>query len=587
MRDIRPDLCARLSEALQAMDALDAERISLESEIATIDKMIEYEDERWADKASAVKAAGYTVDDHAEDSVKILPYEPAPPAPEEGAPEAEDDPVARIDGAPPREEAWLPPSEREAVWRTLAAKLAADPEGRLSGGEIAASAGVGYDKTRKILAAMVEDETLSRTGHARGVRYRLLRWPEGTAPARDLKVPEDTLPPEPPARRPRRDMSGRPKRRFESHFPADPENVHGLADDHPALGEARTLFPTAVVEAMAAPRLLVSGANHRKLGDLVTKGPWAGMPIYALVLEERATCPTSCHHWSTCYGNSMPFARRHRHGPDLEAGLAQEMEAFAKEHPAGFVVRLHILGDFYSAYYVDFWATLMMTIPPLRVFGYSAWPRDSEIGARVAALNERYPARWAIRFSAPDSHPGGATTLWRKPEAAVVPEGIVCPAQTGATECCGTCGLCWAPAAKDKTIVFVAHGQTKEKRGEDAMDNSLAREPWPAEIAPPEPPPLAANLPDGSLPDHRKFDKPLDRRCACGQMFKSISPADAICSMCIADAAAAAGRLTRCPPTGKGHALPHAESTGAWKKAKRSGPKSSGRDPGLPQGIRS
>mgnify|MGYP000405536782 FL=1 len=57
----------------------------------------------------------------------------------------------------------------------------------------------------------------------------------------------------------------------------------------------------------------------------------------------------------------------------------------------------------------------------------------------------------------------GAVTIYRKPEQGRVAEGIVCPAMTGATTCCGACGLCWAEAAKRECIVFVAHG--KKRRG--------------------------------------------------------------------------------------------------------------------------
>lgn len=117
------------------------------------------------------------------------------------------------------------------------------------------------------------------------------------------------------------------------------------------LVEARTVYPATVVDAEESPRLLVSGANQGKIGKRITKGPWRGLPIYCLTLEERATCPASCHEWDSCYGNAMHLARRHRHGPELERLLSAELGHLAERHPDGFAVRLHILGDFYSVRY--------------------------------------------------------------------------------------------------------------------------------------------------------------------------------------------------------------------------------------------
>ena len=62
-----------------------------------------------------------------------------------------------------------------------------------------------------------------------------------------------------------------------------------LNADHSALTEARTLFPTRVFDSADADHVLVSGHNNAKIGAFVTKGPWAGMSIYTLTMEERAT----------------------------------------------------------------------------------------------------------------------------------------------------------------------------------------------------------------------------------------------------------------------------------------------------------
>jgi hypothetical protein len=251
----------------------------------------------------------------------------------------------------------------------------------------------------------------------------------------------------------------KPLRRFTEHAELSPQRVRGLSTDHPALREARTIFPTTVADVQDSPRLLVSGINQRKLGNKIVKGAWAGMPLYTLTLEERATCPTSCGHWANCYGNGMPYSRRHRSGEDLERRLLKELAEKNAKHPKGFAVRLHILGDFYSADYALLWKQAMNQFPALRVFGYTARQPDTEIGTIVASINDLYPDRWVVRFSGSQVGPMRATTVDFTP-AAPPPGSIICPVQTNKTDCCGTCGLCWAPAAKDKTITFILHGQT-------------------------------------------------------------------------------------------------------------------------------
>jgi hypothetical protein len=108
-----------------------------------------------------------------------------------------------------------------------------------------------------------------------------------------------------------------------------------LAADNPALAEGRTIFPSTVVGTMESPRFLVSGHNNPKLGKEVQKGPRAGWPIFHLTLEERATCPRSCPVWAGCYGNAMPFARRHRGGRRLQPVAARRGGATREAVPGG------------------------------------------------------------------------------------------------------------------------------------------------------------------------------------------------------------------------------------------------------------
>lgn len=248
--------------------------------------------------------------------------------------------------------------------------------------------------------------------------------------------------------KPRHFPSGGPLKRHVSAKPSGRKNR--LADDHPAVVEARTKYPSTVVNAEDSPRLLIEGKNQRKIGNMVVKGRWAGMPIFCLTLEERATCPRSCREWTTCYGNGMNWARRHRDDGTLTARLFLELEELDRKHPAGFVVRLHILGDFYNLEYAQFWGGMLATFPSLHVFGFTAHPIGSEIGRYLAHKNTQGD-RWWIRFS---GHHGamGSLVVDRK-EAAT---GVVCPAQTDpkGLRCCATCALCWT---MQKPIWFARH----------------------------------------------------------------------------------------------------------------------------------
>lgn len=263
------------------------------------------------------------------------------------------------------------------------------------------------------------------------------------------------------------------RRRFADLKEIAPHDVPALALDHPAVIEGRTLFPSRVFAASAVPRVLISGINHRKLGDRVTKGGWRGMPIFALTLEERATCPRTCHHWLTCYGAGMQYARRIEAGPELERVLERELDELQHCYPNGFVVRLHNLGDFYSPEYVVRWARWIEQYPALHVFGYTAH-RDNEIAATVRIISELCWDRFAIRFSPAEAGEQRACTLWSMPDRQPR-DGVICPAQTGKTACCGTCGLCWSPTAKGKTIYFIAHGARMQgKPAGQSMSNSIS-----------------------------------------------------------------------------------------------------------------
>lgn len=251
------------------------------------------------------------------------------------------------------------------------------------------------------------------------------------------------------------------QRRFEELPLANPIAVQELDENHPAILLSEPLFERSVVEVHPDTNIFVSGQNNRKIGRIVTRGAWRAFPIFTLTLPERSTCPSACPNWLDCYGNAMPFARRHQAGPDLEVRIPVEVERLAKRYPKGFVVRLHVLGDFYSPGYVDLWGAMLKKHPQLHAFGYTARgvgddKLSADIAKRITAVKKEFGQRFAIRWSMTESIPDGAVVIDRVPEGANVAEGLVCPAEREATACCATCGLCWE--APGKTIVFMRHG---------------------------------------------------------------------------------------------------------------------------------
>lgn len=223
--------------------------------------------------------------------------------------------------------------------------------------------------------------------------------------------------------------------------------------DNAALSEARTVYPSSVIPVEGANNLLIGGVNSWKIGAQITKGRWRGFPIYTLTLEERATCPTSCRHWRSCYGNSMHLAKRLAHGPALEDRLFHELAILQSRYPKGFAVRLHVLGDFYSAHYVALWRAWLDLFPALHVFGFTARHDDGDETATAlkALVAEQWP-RFAIRFSnAPRSD---CSTITLEHPVQKPADAIICPQQLGKTAACATCALCWQST---KRIAFLQH----------------------------------------------------------------------------------------------------------------------------------
>ena len=119
---------------------------------------------------------------------------------------------------------------------------------------------------------------------------------------------------------------------------------------------AFTMYPNARRSIAELKTGALKLSKNNKIADkgklpVVKKGKFKGYVIFTLTLEERATCPRECYHWDNCYGNNMAFAHRIEHGPALEAKLGEEIAELCATYK-GVIIRLHVLGDFYSVDYV-------------------------------------------------------------------------------------------------------------------------------------------------------------------------------------------------------------------------------------------
>ena len=150
----------------------------------------------------------------------------------------------------------------------------------------------------------------------------------------------------------------------------------------------------------------------------------------------------------------MPFAHRFS-TIGLEDKLEQEIQSLLNDHKEGIVIRLHVLGDFYSVDYLKFWELMLITHPKLCLFGYTAREEDTKIGKAVVLMNLRYSERCVIRFSRSKEgklgHPYAA-------EESFDGKCFDCPEQTGKLPSCAACGLCWIT---QKTVRFETHKKKK------------------------------------------------------------------------------------------------------------------------------
>jgi hypothetical protein len=233
-----------------------------------------------------------------------------------------------------------------------------------------------------------------------------------------------------------------------------------LSKTQTAIAENRSVFASkvkSVSEGMQPSERAIKKAINVKLGKRVSKGAFSGFPIFTLTLEERATCPTSCYHWNGCYGNHMRFATRYKPDSALIDQIQADLTELSRKHPKGFLVRLHILGDFYSVDYVNRWRSWLAEFPALHVYGYSARIDAADsISHALAFLREDMPERWHVRRSGDPLAPFSALSADTAEAQALLTakQAFLCPAQTHADVTCGSCAACWAST---KPVVFKTH----------------------------------------------------------------------------------------------------------------------------------
>jgi biotin operon repressor len=157
----------------------------------------------------------------------------------------------------------------------------------------------------------------------------------------------------------------------------------------------------------------------------------------------------------------MQAAERIEHGGDLMVGLAHEIAMLLPAHrrlpgAAAWCRRLR------SPTYVSFWRDQLRAVPALHVFGFTAHGPASDIGRALSELISNIGWKQAaIRFSGAPGRDLGARVLG---PGETDTDAILCPAGTGATDCCATCALCWQ---SQRSISF---------KGTDAVSNHVSSE---------------------------------------------------------------------------------------------------------------
>ena len=216
-----------------------------------------------------------------------------------------------------------------------------------------------------------------------------------------------------------------------------------------------TIYKKSIKDVKNYPYKVLKKSTNKKLLKTVTKGRFKGYEFLTLTLVERETCPEYCYHWEICYGNNMPFAHRFKHGKDLEERIKKEISELNPNK--NYLIRLHILGDFYSIGYVQLWLDLLDQYFNIAIYGYTAVLHNSNIGKIISFGNEKHlntnKKRFNIRFSNQPKLTYSANSFdVQKPKKGT---SIICPHQTGQRKGGADCALCWD--TEKVSIIFKTH----------------------------------------------------------------------------------------------------------------------------------
>ena len=230
-----------------------------------------------------------------------------------------------------------------------------------------------------------------------------------------------------------------------------------LKETHNAIVNASTLYNASqftIRDVSNYKHRVLKLSTNKKLGKVITKGKHKGKVILTLTLIERETCTNECEHYTTCYGNNMPFTHRFEVNEAFMLRLESDIEYYVKKYPKGILIRLHVLGDFESIQYVEFWNRMLYTYSTIAIYGYSRnhmtskYEHISAIGYKIIAIRNIHKDRFAIRFSnkLDDEFSANSRDITSK--------GITCLSQVKASVSCSDCTLCWA---SKKPIGFITH----------------------------------------------------------------------------------------------------------------------------------
>ena len=238
-----------------------------------------------------------------------------------------------------------------------------------------------------------------------------------------------------------------------------------INNKHNAITNNTTVYRKNVIRDVKAPYKnnsyypysMIKESTNIKLGKKVLKGLKKGYKVYTFALVERETCTNECEHYITCYGNNMPFGIRFDpYNKNFMPKLEQDIKEIALKpsNKQGFLLRLHVLGDFYSVDYVLFWKRMLKLYPNLNIYGYTRNHNDSKyldkrnIANEIIKLNTLFSTRFYIRFSNKLDIDTSANSI------DLGKKGITCLAQVDENKTCATCTLCWS---SKKPINFITH----------------------------------------------------------------------------------------------------------------------------------